>query len=408
VSALAPILVLVGADLGSACVAPAPVLEIREVGAPKNAELDRWIEQAREARSKGRELAFRLQTRAAEAKLEEALASFLRGESLSEYVATLIDLGALYVDAKMEAPARAAFRRAEILESGDRPSERQYPPAVVQRFDVVRAELSRQARVSVAIVGQPEGAEIRWDGRRAGVLPVSIADVLPGEHWLSAWYPGKKPYSALVAVTGEKNRVEVFMTDVEGEPTIDQRALGSAEHAGEPSELEAHALESLLEGRKTLVLIARDRGDSAGPCRAVYRVHRLHGTTPVETMPKGAPFDVARIAGEPVEAPLPAAVEIAPKVEAVHPLLAVAPFGVGQLAEDRTLAGSLFLASESALLATNIIAYAIGRSDRRADGTYGDVPRAQALEVVTDLALGLFVAEVVLGAIDGFVHRGEN
>ena len=64
--------------------------------------------------------------------------------------------------------------------------------------------------------------------------------------------------------------------------------------------------------------------------------------------------------------------------------------------------------SEAALLATNLLAFAVGRSDRRPDGTYDHVARAEVLQVVTDVAFGLLIVEVVLGAIDGWVHRGEN
>jgi hypothetical protein len=412
-------LVLVESELGTSCISPTNDLELREVDLPKDAEIESekaLIEEARLAWTKGRELAFRLEMKAAEAKLEEALVLFGRGapalENFGEYARTLIDLGALFVDAKKDASARAAFRRAQVLETGDRPTEKQYPPAVVDRFGSVAAELARQPRISVSIVGQPGGAEIRWDGRRAGALPLSITDVLPGDHWLSASHPGKKHFSALVTVSKEKGKVEVFMADIEEKRTLEQRGIAAAWHQGEPSDAESRALGGLLEGKDSVLLIARDRSDASGPCRAVYRVHTKRGTTPLAAILSSPPFDVASLLeqqtpDQPREA-LPAVrLEMVAK-EPVHPIVAIAPFGIGQLAEGRPLAGGLVLTSEGALLAANLVAYTVGRSDRRADGTYGDVKRAQVLEVVTDAALGLLVVELVLGAIDGWAHRSEN
>lgn len=404
-------LVLVEPELGASCIAQGSAITLKEVEAPKEApedvELDdarEWIGSARKAWSEGQELAFRLETNAARAKLEEALVLFGRGapalEDFGEYARLLIDLGALFVDAKMDGSARDAFKRALVLETRDRPSEKQYPPPVVVRFESVAAELARQPRISVSIVGQPDGAELRWDGRRAGVLPLSIADVLPGEHWLSARHPGKKYFSALVTVTKENNRAEVFMSDAEETRTLEQRALSAALHEGEPTAVESRALAALLEGQSAVLLLARDRSDSTGPCRAVYRIHTQKGTTRLQAMVSPAPFDVAKLLA--VDEPQK------PRAELVHPVVAIAPFGIGQLAEGRALSGALFLASEGALLATNLVAYGIGRRDRREDGTYADVSRAETLQLVTNIAFGLFIADVVFGAIDGWFHRDEN
>jgi hypothetical protein len=408
-----PPLVLVESDLGAACIASAPDLVIREVEAPKDPELESeraWVEKAHEAWTKGRELAFRLETKGAEKRFEEALVSFGRGapalESFGEYAQTLIDLGALFVDAKKDAQARAAFKRALVLESGDRPTEKTHSPLVVERFDEVAKELLREPRISVSIVGQPEGAEIRWDGRRVGTLPLSIADVLPGDHWLSARHADKKHFFALVPVTKEKNKVEVFMTDAEDMRTIDQRAI-AALHQGAPSETESKALAALLEGDRAVFVIARDRSDP-GPCRAMYRVHTKRGTTPIASITLPAPFDVAKLLVDPALEASTTAIPIEGHKESVHPIVAIAPFGIGQFAEGRAFAGQLVVFSEVALLAANIVAYNLGRSERNADGTYGDVTRARLLQVFTNVALGLFVVEVVIGAIDGWAHRDEN
>src|SRR5262245_1978505 len=92
-----PPLVLVDSELGAACLAGTSGVTVREVHLAEDTELAAertFIDQARTSWSEGQQLAFRLETKAAQAKLEEALALFGRGapalDDFADYARALI------------------------------------------------------------------------------------------------------------------------------------------------------------------------------------------------------------------------------------------------------------------------------------------------------------------------------
>jgi hypothetical protein len=403
-------LVIVDAELDHACYS-ATTEAVRETARPKDLDAIKqrgWIAQAREAREQARKLALAFQSAEALEKIEEALALFGRGapalDDFREYAGALIDLGVILTTAGKDAAASQAFRSALVLETGVRPNPKEYTPEVMKRFAKAESELARQARATVAISGRPEGAALYWDGRPIGKMPLSLGDVLLGDHWLTALAPGYRRFSMLVTVQKRSERAEVFMAPSEETGTNEQLALSSALHTGEPSSNELRALTALKNGYEQLIVLARDDSARTTKCAAVQRTES--GLLPVTA---ASPFNVADLLPKKVAKAEPEApVEIKTvKSGGTHPVLALMPLGIGQFLERRPLVGALFAASQVALLAANLACYFAAQRDRQADGSFVDLARAQGLQVCTNLAVGLLIADVIGGAIEGFLHRSE-
>lgn len=98
------------------------------------------------------------------------------------------------------------------------------------------------------------------------------------------------------------------------------------------------------------------------------------------------------------------------KVEKRHRLLAFFPFGVGQLQNGRAGKALFFLASELAMLATNLITYGVAESRRLADGRFntGDESLVRGLRVAQIVSLCTLGALVIGGVVDALVeHQSE-
>lgn len=82
--------------------------------------------------------------------------------------------------------------------------------------------------------------------------------------------------------------------------------------------------------------------------------------------------------------------------------LALVPFGVGQFQNRRTKKGYFFLATQAALLATDIVAFAMYESKRMRDGTFAerDLGLARALHITQIASLSLFGAIALWGIVD--------
>ncbi len=123
--------------------------------------------------------------------------------------------------------------------------------------------------------------------------------------------------------------------------------------------------------------------------------------------------DVARVLPVP-QAPPPPRV-IAPATQPivvqtvprprVHPAVALLPLGIGQFAEHRYVAGSLFLSAEILLLAANITTGILFFNDRAPVGSFYHPQTASTLQIVNLAALAALVLTVAGGAVDGLVHR---
>lgn len=303
------------------------------------------MKEARSQAAKAKELGFAMQSAAAVKAYEEALVLFGRGapalDSFREYAQCLVDLGAALIEGGKDQAGEDAFRRALVMETGVEMSPNQYAPSIIKHWKKAKADLARQIRSSITVTGRPEGAALAIDGRTAGALPVTITDVPPGEHWITAQHAGKKRFSTLVSVKNKLEKIEVFMVE----------------------------------------------DPAAAPSR------------PEPTAPASQPAAVAP--AQPPQQPI--AIKAAPRK--VNPFVALLPFGVGQFVAKRPVPGALLLATEVAMIATNLACFFVARADRQPDGTYNNSGRVLALAVVGNVALGVFIVESIIGAIDGLLHR---
>jgi hypothetical protein len=157
-----------------------------------------------------------LQTQEALDHFDEGQALLLRGiaaiEDYSLLARSFIDQGAAFIDAGKEDKAVLAFKRAIAIGADVTADARTYNPATVQAFLRAQKQLNRSARGTLTIVSKPEGARVVLDGKVLGETPVSLTDLIPGDHWLVVSAPGFYRYSSRVGIAPSKSeRVETFL-----------------------------------------------------------------------------------------------------------------------------------------------------------------------------------------------------
>jgi hypothetical protein len=104
--------------------------------------------------------------------------------------------------------------------------------------------------------------------------------------------------------------------------------------------------------------------------------------------------------------PAPERTLIVRRVERRPWALNLFPFGVGQLMNGQTKKGIFFLASELAMLTTNLVTYAVAESRRLPDGRFNaaDESSVRGLRVAQIVSLATLGALVVGGIVDAFVE----
>jgi hypothetical protein len=239
-----------------------------------------------------------------------------------------------------------------------------------------------------------------------------------GDHWLTALAPGHQRFSTLVTLKKRAEHTEIFMRELDASTSPEQLALATAEYPGEVTARERDALSALSDGGHALIVLTRDPlAPAADKCPALYRIYTPDGAlSMLATVTLPEPFDLQRLLSPAHEAAKPER-EASPKLQAVlapqaevkpdrvSPWLAILPLGVGQFVEKRPGPAAALLSTQVALLTTNLTAYYVAQQDRQANGTYNHASRAQALQVTTDVAVGLLIVDVVAGAIDGLLRR---
>lgn len=275
----------------------------------------------------------------------------------------LLDYAAAAQDSGKADKAQRLLLRAFSFDENTPPDARSYSPALRKRWSDLKASLPGQAGL-VNITTQPSGAEIWLDGERVGLSPLSLPKVILGEHWLRVEVGGKRVIATTIEITRPfPQKVELFLPNVEPRPQDGQ----TLQPTSRPN----------TEGAQTNVAIAHDSADKQPP-----------GLLDPSQQP-------------PLPATLPVAV-----VRSVHPALAVLPLGIGQFLERRPAVGTLFLATELGLLATTFATYYAIEGDRDpVTGGYRRVGQSRTFQVVNIVTFSLLIVDVVLGAIDGFVHR---
>jgi PEGA domain len=385
---------------------PAPCDIITADPQPEALETHReLLQEARATMKRANEQIFNLQTGPAIKSFERALALYARSvpvwESISEYEKCLVDLASALITARR--PARDAFERALAINPKLALNADLYSPEVMDELRAARKSAAARKHVSVSVSGTPAGAAVHWDGQQVGEAPVTITDVPVGEHWLLVTAPGKTRFSVIVSSVERTERVEVFLKDPTTHP--EEIVLSAADlGAKTASDEEKRAFSTLADKAHAdrVLVVSRD-----GNTRRY-----VSASLAIDTPGRSALFaDVAkrtdpRRSDDSLRLAQPRTLENAAQTQArVHPALAAIPFGGGQFAAKRYGAGAAFLVTEAALLATNIGCYFAAKGLRQPDGTYNDPTRATALGIVANVALGLLLAELIGGLVEGEARR---
>lgn len=77
------------------------------------------------------------------------------------------------------------------------------PPRFASRYALIRDKLD-ETRVSLSVTSRPAGAVVLVDGRRAGVTPLALDDLLPGRHFVSVRLGGARHDEALLIREGSQ------------------------------------------------------------------------------------------------------------------------------------------------------------------------------------------------------------
>ncbi|MCC6811012.1 MAG: PEGA domain-containing protein [Deltaproteobacteria bacterium] len=398
---------------------------------PELDEQRKLVKLALDTVKSARKAALELRTDEAIQKFEEAQNLFGRGISaLDEFTPmaqSLIDLGAAFIDARKDDKATNAFRRALALGAGVKPDPKVYNPEVLSRFSKVEREMVRAARGSMTIVSKPEGAEVYFDGRRAGLTPVSLNDLLLGEHWIVVRLAGHHRFSARVVVSKERvEKTEVFLRTLPPQASPLVKLIEGARRAPLDQELAKEALK--VHGAKSLVLVL-----AGEPMRAIYfdekTGERAASGRTLDALGKAlksalsSPAPIVEPAKDPGKKDAPVVVKQAPPDDrpialknpsarrTVHWAVAMLPAGIGQFAENRIGMGVLFLTTQVLFLTANILGFYLVQMDK-VPGTsppeFGNPQRSEAFKWISNIGLGLLLADVILGGVDGILHRNAE
>lgn len=176
---------------------------------------------------------------------------------------TLKGLGVARAMAGQITAAQDMMRASLNLWPSQRAPEYAYTLDVLQTFKGVERMREEQGRGTIAVVTEPEGAEISIDGRVRGYAPLAVADLEVGKHWVQAQYDGTMRSGSFVELAADEevaHRVALQerpnMAAWKQVMKMIPRAFRSKTTARE----NLPALISLLQADEALVLQASARG----------------------------------------------------------------------------------------------------------------------------------------------------
>ncbi len=152
-------------------------------------EADPRVEQAETLRVAGRDAFLAKRFEEAQEKLGAALALYSEGvASVNRFEAvaeTLGFLGATAVELKFDADAKDYFNRVVALVPDAEPLD-EYPERTKALFAKTKKKLLKKKRGALEINSVPPGAMIRVDGVAQGKAPVTVKDLVRGQHYVQA------------------------------------------------------------------------------------------------------------------------------------------------------------------------------------------------------------------------------
>ncbi len=308
------------------------------------------MERCEQARKDGLEMRFET----ALTKYDEAVSLFARamtaeGPWAPELARCLADRGAHAVDLKRQDLAQNSFVRALTLTPSLVLSPRIYSPQVISLFQSTKRRVKSLPTATLTVVTTPSGATLEVDGVAMGNTP-SSPTLTATEHWIVVRRAGHEPVATSVIVSaGRVDKVELFLK------VIETAASAPVQSSSAP-------------------IAIKNQPAVAAPAPA---------STPTALLIPAKPK-----AGH-----------------SVHPGLAWMPLGIAQFLERRYVPGGLLLAAELLLAAASTTTFALIMVDRLPNGSFNNVERNRALQIVNLTSAGVLLVTAIIGAIDGELHR---
>jgi len=196
-------------------------------------------------------------------------------------------VGATHVVLGEGHPAREAFQSAVALNPFRTPNTAQFPPQIVERYEVVRRE--RTALASTLIVDADEADTVIWlNGIERGTVPITLEGVVPGENFLHARSPnGFFAFETVEVPEADTKRVSLRL----GEPTLGYPADSRFARSRQVSSLYRTLGEYLSTD---LILLAGTLGDQL--VLQLYSPRTDDFSQPVEVSYLGSAADEAVVA----------------------------------------------------------------------------------------------------------------
>ncbi len=203
-----------------------------------------------------------LELDAAERGYTKALQKLDKAAALSEDLRPLIDTLAMLAAANLlvgqERRARALLERLLVLDIDVRPSETVFNPQMMAVFDAVQARVRAVETQPLEIEVDPPGAAVFFDGKLAGVAPLTLNEVRRGKHYVTAALKGFQTAGRVVDAKGKAGqRVALKLNETRGSPKLDgQAAAAVAAVDTEDMPAEAKDLAHIYKADSVILLAA--------------------------------------------------------------------------------------------------------------------------------------------------------
>lgn len=129
------------------------------------------------------------------ASFDMAISTFEKGEAYLLSIIPFLERKSELIELKLysalsfigkgdEKQARNKLRELLILDPSFRMNPVQFPPWIMETFETVRREVMALPSGIVKVSSSIDGGDVYLDGKRRGRAPLTIKDVLPGDHYI--------------------------------------------------------------------------------------------------------------------------------------------------------------------------------------------------------------------------------
>jgi hypothetical protein len=121
-------------------------------------------------------------------------------------------LGAVLLASARRKQAGQQFKAAVAIDSEFSPDPADFSPDVLKQYLQVRERVLGGSRGSLTVRTDPRGAELVFDGKPKGRTPLSLKNLLPGDHYLQVRKAGFVPWDGVIEIrTSQITEPEIFL-----------------------------------------------------------------------------------------------------------------------------------------------------------------------------------------------------